>query len=51
MRGGEDSVQRRVDGGDPNFLRMPEEMGGMERYARQRRWWEASSQEFAHAIT
>ena len=50
MRGGEAFVQRRIDAGDPNFGRMVEEMGGMERYARRRRWWRASRRTFARAI-
>jgi hypothetical protein len=50
MRGGEAFVQRRIDAGDPNFRRMMEEMGGMERYARRRRWWRTSRETFARAI-
>ena len=50
MRGGESFVQRRIDAGDPNFQRMLEEMGGMERYARRRRWWRASRPEFVEAM-
>ena len=42
MRSGGAFVQRRVDAGDPNFIRMLEEMGGMERYERRLRWWEES---------
>jgi|SRR5580658_6377934 hypothetical protein len=40
MQGGGAFVQRRVEAGDPNFVRMLEEMGGVERYERRRRWWE-----------
>jgi hypothetical protein len=50
MHGGGAFVQRRVDAGDPNFIRMLEEMGGMERYVRRRRWWEASRAGFADAL-
>jgi len=42
MRGGGLFVQRRVDAGDQNFIRMLEEMGGIKRYERRRRWWGAS---------
>jgi Phosphotransferase enzyme family len=44
-------VQRRVEAGDPNFIRMLEEMGGMERYDRRRRWWDTQHAHFAHALT
>jgi hypothetical protein len=37
-RGGE-FVRRRVRAGDPNFLKMWNEMGGEERFARRREWW------------
>jgi hypothetical protein len=43
-------VQRRVEAGDPNFIRMLEEMGGMGRYERRRRWWEANRHDFAAAL-
>ena len=42
MRGGGAFLQRRVDTGDPNFVRMLAEMGGMERYDRRWRWWKES---------
>jgi hypothetical protein len=32
-------VRARVEAGDPNFIRMWEEMGGQERFDRRRRWW------------
>lgn len=51
MRGGGAFVQRRVDAGDPNFIRMLEEMGGMERYDRRLRWWEENRDSFARALT
>jgi hypothetical protein len=44
-------VQRRVDAGDPNFIRMVKQMGGMERYERRRRWWEASRPSFVSALS
>jgi len=43
-------VQRRVDAGDQNFIRMLDAMGGMQRYERQQEWWEASRARFAHAM-
>jgi hypothetical protein len=43
-------VQRRVEAGDPNFIRMLDEMGGMERYKRRLRWWQASRETFVRAL-
>jgi len=37
-RGGE-FVRRRAEAGEPGFVRMWTEMGGMERFDRRRRWW------------
>jgi hypothetical protein len=51
MRGGGAFVQRRIEAGDPNFVRMLEEMGGMERYGRRRRWWEDSRSIFVSALS
>ena len=51
MRGGGEFVQRRVDAGDPNFLAMLEEMGGMERYDRRQHWWEESRHAFVGALS
>ena len=50
MRGGGTFVQRRADSGDPNFIRMPADMGGMERYDRRRRWWDSSRPRFADTL-
>ena len=50
MHGGGAFVQRRVEAGDPNFVRMLLDMGGMERYDRRRRWWEAVRSTFAIAL-
>lgn len=50
MRGGGAFVQRRVAAGDPNFIRMLEEMGGMERYHRRLRWWEENKESFVRAL-
>lgn len=48
-RGGE-FVRRRVEAGDPNFIKMWNEMGGIERFNRRRRWWAAHHQDFAVAL-
>jgi thiamine kinase-like enzyme len=48
-RGGE-FVRRRVEAGDPNFIVMWNEMGGMERFDRRRSWWTAARTEFAAAL-
>ncbi len=50
MRTGGRFVLRRVAAGDPNFVRMLAEMGGMERYRRRRQWWEGSRERFADAL-
>jgi Phosphotransferase enzyme family len=51
MRGGGAFVQRRADAGDPNFILMLKEMGGMERYERRLRWWEESRHLFVSALS
>ena len=43
-------VQRRVEAGDPIFTRIFDEIGGMERYDRRRRWWEKNRAAFADAL-
>ena len=48
-RGGE-FVRRRVQAGDPGFVRMWEEMGGMERFDRRRRWFAENADRFARAL-
>jgi hypothetical protein len=50
MESGGSFVQRRVDAGDTNFIQMLEEMGGMERYERRRRWWQESREAFIRAL-
>jgi hypothetical protein len=39
MAQGGDFVWRRVRAGDPNFIKMWNEMGGEERFARRGEWW------------
>jgi hypothetical protein len=48
-RGGE-FVRRRVEAGDPNFVKMWNELGGAERPARRRRWWRSERVRFATAL-
>jgi hypothetical protein len=51
MRGGGTFIQRRVQAGDPNFIRMLDEMGGMKRYDRRLQWWEQSRHLFVGAVS
>ena len=46
MRSGGRFVSQRVAAGDPNFTRMWESIGGMERYDRRREWWSAVRDDF-----
>jgi Phosphotransferase enzyme family len=48
-RGGE-FVRRRVDAGDPGFVKMWNDMGGMERFDRRRRWWSEHRDRFDNAL-
>jgi hypothetical protein len=48
-RGGE-FVRRRVEAGDPNFITMWRDIGGIERFDRRRRWWAAQRRNFAAAL-
>ncbi len=50
MESGGSFVQHRVEVGDPNFIRMLDEMGGMERYERRSRWWQESREAFVRAL-
>lgn len=43
-------LRRRVEAGDPNFVRMWTEMGGEERFDRRRRWWDDSRRAFEGAL-
>jgi hypothetical protein len=49
-RGGQ-FVRRRVEAGDPNFIKMWNEMGGMERFDRRRRWWGEHQEQFLNALS
>lgn len=48
-RGGE-FVRRRVDAGEPGFVKMWSEMGGMKRFDRRRAWWATARPSFDAAI-
>ncbi len=48
-RGGE-FVRRRVEAGDPNFVRMWNEMGGAARFDRRREWFNAEREQFVNAL-
>jgi Phosphotransferase enzyme family len=50
MEKGGQFVQRRVEAGDPNFIRMLDAMGGMERYHRRLRWWQLSRESFVRVL-
>ncbi len=43
-------VRRRVEAGEPGFVKMWEEMGGSERFDRRRRWWAQERANFAAAL-
>jgi len=48
-RGGQ-FVQRKVAAGDPNFIKMWNDLGGMERFDRRRRWFNANRSRIAEAL-
>ena len=48
-RGGE-FVRRRVEAGDPNFVRMWDEMGGAARFDRRREWFNERREQFVNAL-
>jgi hypothetical protein len=43
-------VRRRVAAGDPNFIKMWNEMGGERRFDRRRQWWEEHRAVFVAAL-
>jgi hypothetical protein len=43
-------VRRRVEAGDPNFVKVWTEMGGQARFDRRRRWWNETRVEFERAL-
>jgi hypothetical protein len=51
IAGGGEFVRRRVEAGDPNFIRMWHDMGGMERFDRRRRWWSELHDQFIKALS
>lgn len=50
MAAGGSFVRRRVEAGDPNFIAMLDQMGGMERYDRRRRWWDDNRSGFVQVL-
>jgi hypothetical protein len=48
-RGGE-FVRRRAEAGEPGFVKMWAEIGGMERFDRRRRWWSGALTRFETAL-
>jgi hypothetical protein len=48
-RGGE-FVRRHAEAGEPGFVQMWTEMGGMERFDRRRRWWAVHGPDFEAAL-
>lgn len=48
-KGGE-FVRRRVEAGEPGFVKMWEAMGGHERFDRRRRWWADERHRFDAAL-
>ena len=48
-RGGE-FVRRRAEAGDPGFVQMWAEIGGMERFDRHRQWWAKERASFSAAL-
>jgi hypothetical protein len=50
MKRGGEFVRRRVEAGDPNFVKMWNDLGGEERFHRRRRWWDGAREGFARAL-
>jgi hypothetical protein len=50
IAGGGEFVRRRVQAGDPGFVKMWNEMGGAERFDRRRRWWAGQQDGFVNAL-
>jgi len=46
----EESARRSIESGDPNAIAVAERTGGMEKYARRRRWWTDHRDDFATAL-
>jgi len=47
---GGEFVRQRAEAGEPGFVRMWAEIGGVERFDRRRRWWADQRQHFALAL-
>ena len=50
IAGGGEFVRRRAEAGQPGFVRMWAEIGGMERFDRRRRWWSEARTSFEAAL-
>jgi hypothetical protein len=47
---GGEFVRRRVEAGEPGFVKMWQDMGGVERFDRRRRWWAGERPRFEAAL-
>lgn len=47
---GREFVRRRVEAGEPGFVAMVEQMGGLQRYDRRREWLESNRERFVAAL-
>jgi hypothetical protein len=47
---GGEFVRRRAEAGEPGFVKMWAEIGGMERFDRRRRWWAEARPQFEAAL-
>ncbi len=51
LQGDGEFVRRRVEAGEPGFVKMWEEMGGGEWFVRRRRWWAAHKSHHERAMS
>lgn len=51
IQAGGEFVRRHAEAGEPGFVKMLADMGGMERFDRRRRWWAEAKPKFAAALT
>lgn len=50
IEAGGEFVRRRVEAGDPGFVKMWNDMGGQERFDRRRDWWSAHRDHYAQVL-